>query len=81
MKLSKVYRRRKKKKNDAADRKAVADTVIRTARRAEVFQNPVALPPTTGERPRLNRPRNCYVSQKEYDTLHFFYDSMCRVWW
>ncbi|MCB0416771.1 MAG: SDR family oxidoreductase [Bdellovibrionales bacterium] len=77
MKLSKLHRRQKKKKHDAADRKAVAETAIRAARRAEVFQNPVALPPSMGARPKLNRPRNCYVCKKEYDTLHFFYDSMC----
>ncbi|MCB0405425.1 MAG: SDR family oxidoreductase [Bdellovibrionales bacterium] len=79
MKLSKVYRRQKKKTNDAADRRAVADTAIRTARRQEVFQNPTALPPVRTERPRLNRPRNCYVCKKEFDTLHFFYDSMCAT--
>jgi NAD(P)-dependent dehydrogenase (short-subunit alcohol dehydrogenase family) len=80
MKLAKLYRRGRKKKARDEDRQITAQTIIR-----EVRQSPVYIPPdqqkqlaqTTTEERRLNKPRNCYVCKTPYDSLHFFYDSMC----
>ncbi len=79
MRLGRQYRRGQRLKEKARDREVVATTVIREARKAAVFTPPVvsALPLPQGERPKLNRPRACYVCKTEFDTLHFFYDSMC----
>lgn len=44
------------------------------------FETP--LPPPAGHTddelgPQLKVPRNCYICKRDYDRLHFFYDSMC----
>ena len=78
MKLSKVYRRTKKRKERAVDRQNTAGTVIREARRSPIFvPPPVNLLGLSSDTPRLNKPRNCYVCKTEFDQLHFFYDAMC----
>lgn len=78
MKLSKVYRRTKKRKERAVDRQNTAGTVIREARRSPIFvPPPVNLLGLSSDRPRLNKPRNCYVCKTQFDQLHFFYDAMC----
>ncbi len=79
MRVAKQHRRRKKRKELVADRKNVATTVIREARQSAVFIPPPAklLPQSQEQRPKLNRPRACYVCKVEFDTLHFFYDAMC----
>lgn len=79
MKISKAHRRKKKRKQIAEDRVSTANTVIREARLNPVFVPPSEqlLPAATTERPRLNKPKACYVCKAPYDVLHFFYDSMC----
>jgi NAD(P)-dependent dehydrogenase (short-subunit alcohol dehydrogenase family) len=76
---AKLRRRQKKQQARAADRRAIEQVGIRTARQADVF-----VPPpqrlTNGDRdawPKLQRPRSCYVCKAEYDRLHPFYDAMC----
>ncbi|MEQ1843587.1 MAG: SDR family NAD(P)-dependent oxidoreductase, partial [Verrucomicrobiales bacterium] len=79
MKVSKAHRRKKKRKQIAADRVSTANTIIREARLNPVFVPPSeSLPPQSkDERPRLNKAKFCYVCKTPYDVLHFFYDSMC----
>jgi NAD(P)-dependent dehydrogenase (short-subunit alcohol dehydrogenase family) len=79
MKIGKAYRRKKKRKRIALDRQATATTAIREARLAPVFTPPpeVLLPRRADDRPRLGKPRACYVCKTEFSELHFFYDSMC----
>lgn len=79
-KMGKIYRKKKKRKENQEDRLANAKTIIREARLAPVFVPPtpqLALEKEKTERPKLNKPRNCYVCKQEFATLHFFYDSMC----
>ena len=63
------------------DRRARAQTGIRIAREASQFVAPARLPappiPATQERGRLESPRKCYVCNKEFGRLHFFYDALC----
>lgn len=62
------------------ERKARAETGIRSAREATVFTAPLQIShqdPLFKERPELKKAQNCYVCKKEYTRLHFFYDSMC----
>lgn len=78
-KAAKVRRRTKKQKARAADRKVIEAVGIREARLADVFVPP---PERLGAgsddtRPKLERPRNCYVCKAEFDRLHHFYDTMC----
>lgn len=78
----------KRKKLDAKDRQLKSQTGIRQARTQQVFIAPSRVdrlegPQSRGEnavtetRPRLEKPRRCYVCKAEYDVLHHFYDSMC----
>ncbi len=67
------------KKLAALDRQARAETGIREARQAQVFEAPTLK--QIGERSsrgELRSPRNCYVCKAEFTRLHFFYDSMCE---
>lgn len=78
-KAAKARRRTKKQKARAADRKAIESVGIREARLADVFVPPPERLGSGGEdaRPKLERPRHCYVCKAEYDRLHHFYDTMC----
>jgi len=82
MKIAKRHRRNRDKKKKDADRAARAETHIRKAREASVFVAPLQIsgaietPPPAGQ-VKLENPRACYVCKTEYQTLHFFYDSMC----
>ncbi len=79
MKLSKTYRKKEKRRQLVLDRKATANTAIREARLAKVFTAPAQQLLTDGapQRPKLNKPRACYICKTEFTDLHFFYDSMC----
>lgn len=71
-----------RKNKQLEDRQARATTGIRKARTAEVFQAPaqILLPEhseRSSEKRVLSSPRNCYVCDKEFTELHFFYDLMC----
>ena len=77
-KASKIRRRTKKQKARVADRQAIASVGIREAREATVFVAPAELlGDGSDQRPKLERPRHCYVCKVEYDRLHHFYDTMC----
>ncbi|NQY11265.1 MAG: SDR family oxidoreductase [Flavobacteriales bacterium] len=81
------FSRRKKDAKKAARRKLMArdkyarnTTGIRSARDASVFVAPLMLEnhvPEEEGKP-LESPRNCYVCKAVFDTLHHFYDTMCK---
>ncbi len=65
------------------DRKARAETGIRKARENTVFEAPAKLSlkeitSSQTEEKILENYRNCYVCKAEFNTLHFFYDTMCK---
>jgi len=86
--LKELRKRRKEKKQVHREalikneRKARAETGIRNARNATVFNAPKQISgkdiKLDSEENELNSPRNCYVCKAEYTRLHFFYDSMCK---
>lgn len=63
------------------ERRARAQTGIRTARESTVFTAPLQIqgdhPELKNERPELKSPRDCYVCKAPFTRLHFFYDAMC----
>jgi len=70
-----------KRKIQEKDRHARKNTGIRSAREAIVFEAPKMLSfddNKTEKEQKLESPRNCYVCKKVYDTLHHFYDTMCK---
>jgi len=77
---NKAFRRYSKKAAREDDRAARAETRIRIARQAPVYQAPAELPGRVAPREarELKNPRSCYVCKAEYRRLHFFYDSMCE---
>lgn len=78
--MSKAMRRIERADAEAHDREIVADTEIRSARRAAVFVPPTrVLGAGSAESAarELEKPRDCYVCKQAYTKLHFFYDSMC----
>lgn len=76
--LVKSFRRLKRREERQADRSVVAETEIRAARRASVFEAPKAVLGGVRFKPEeLKQPRACYVCKEPFTTLHFFYDSMC----
>jgi len=79
MKLAKAHRKLKKKKERLEDRATRKTTDIREIRKLSVFVAPTqkAITPPTTEARRLNTPRHCYVCKKDFQYLHFFYDTMC----
>ncbi len=82
------YQRRRKDAKKAAKRKQVEkdkharkETGIRSAREASIFVAPTMIDLTGTEADKelkLTSPRNCYVCKTMYDTLHHFYDTMCK---
>jgi len=60
------------------DRAARAETGIRKARENTVFEAPpqILLTSSQPEEKVLENYRNCYVCKAEFNTLHFFYDTM-----
>ena len=77
---NKAFRRYSKKTAREDDRALRAETAIRVARSAPVYEAPPQLPGHTAaaEVRELKNPRACYVCKAEYRRLHFFYDSMCQ---
>src|SRR5450432_381872 len=77
---NKAFRRYSKKVAREDDRAARAETRIRIARQAPVYEAPAELPGRVAPREvrELKNPRSCYVCKAEYRRLHFFYDSMCE---
>lgn len=80
-KLHKAHYAAKRKILQREDRKARANTGIREARVAPVFQAPeqIALLSIDKKERHLSSPRNCYVCKTEFTKLHFFYDLMCET--
>lgn len=60
-------------------RSANASTGIRTARETDIFSAPskLYLPGSDKFIKKLASPKTCYICDKEFTDLHFFYDSMC----
>src|SRR5690606_23672595 len=81
--VTKAFRRFRKRSQLAADRVAREASQIREARVARPgAQGVYVLPGPMGPRTpsttrRLRRPRACYVCKAPFSELHFFYDSMC----
>lgn len=70
--------RAKRAKVVASDKAARAQTGIREARKAAVFQAPARILAAGDlQGPKLAKARNCYVCKAEFDRVHHFYDSMC----
>ena len=71
----------KRQRVNNEERRARAQTGIRSAREAAVFIAPLQISGndarSNAPRPQLNSPRNCYVCKVEYTQLHFFYDAIC----
>ncbi|HYQ00323.1 MAG TPA: SDR family NAD(P)-dependent oxidoreductase [Polyangiaceae bacterium] len=78
---NKAFRRFSKKVAREEDRAAIAETAIRQARLAAVYEAPPQLAGQVEGAPvrELKNPRGCYVCKAEYRRLHFFYDSMCEA--
>src|SRR5690606_23947604 len=85
--VTKAFRRYRKRTQLAADRAAREDSSIRTARVAHPNAQGVYVLPglaprqlqgTGTARRQLKRPRACYVCKEPFTELHFFYDSMCQ---
>ncbi len=77
-KSAKKVQRRKLKEKDKHARNA---TGIRSAREAHIFEAPLMIALTGKEDEnaiQLSSPRNCYVCKEEFNTLHHFYDTMCK---
>jgi len=80
--VTKAFRRYRKKSQLESDREARSSAQIREARIAQPNANGVYVLPSP-ERPseaaprRLRKPRACYVCKEPFTDLHFFYDSMC----
>lgn len=81
--VTKAFRRFRKRRTLEADREARAGAQIREARvarpnEAGVYVLPgVERPSTESAARRLQRARACYVCKEPFTDLHFFYDSMC----
>lgn len=69
-----------KKKVFEQDKQARNKTGIRSAREASIFIAPtmIDLSGEEDEEIKLASPRNCYVCKAEFNTLHHFYDTMCK---
>lgn len=86
-KLARAFRRKERDDALAHDRAQTAETEIRAARRADVFEAPLMRMAggERGDRPaesdgrELRQPRDCYVCKEPYARLHHFYDAMCNA--
>ncbi len=90
--LKRAHRKQRRaaiKKREERDKTLLAETGIRSqtsVRQLKKSNAPVpftpALPPASEQPeeaagPRLQAPRNCYICKRDFDRLHFFYDSLC----
>lgn len=70
-----------KRKLRIKDKEARNATGIRSAREAIVFEAPTMIALDGSEKEKevpLESPRNCYVCKTVFNTLHHFYDTMCK---
>ncbi len=78
------YRRKKeakkalKKKQFKKDKASRNTTGIRSARDASIFVAPLMIESGIESNVKKVAPRNCYVCKTVFDTLHHFYDTMCK---
>lgn len=82
-KRQKDVKKFRQKKQIEQNRLKRAQTGIRSARTASIFQAPLQVIYAQGEEvheeaPELETPRNCYVCKAEFKKLHHFYDTMCK---
>jgi NAD(P)-dependent dehydrogenase (short-subunit alcohol dehydrogenase family) len=75
--MSKAMRRLERARAEVRDRELVADSEIRSSRRADVFVPPPRMLGEGATERELEKPRDCYVCKQPYTKLHLFYDSMC----
>lgn len=81
LKRKKGARKVLKKKSQERNKTARNTTGIRSAREASVFVAPQMIALTgdeEGKEVSLDSPRQCYVCKEQFDTLHHFYDTMCK---
>jgi len=79
LKRKKGARKVAKKKAFSKDQKARNSTGIRSAREASIFVAPKMIALTgNDDQIKLESPRSCYVCKDSFDTLHHFYDTMCK---
>ncbi|KAA3653083.1 MAG: SDR family NAD(P)-dependent oxidoreductase [Bacteroidetes bacterium] len=77
----KEAKKAQKRKLKEKDRFARNTTGIRSARDASIFVSPKMISLTGLEKEaeiELESPRNCYVCKEVFNTLHHFYDTMCK---
>lgn len=77
----KEAKKAQKRKQKARDRHARNSTGIRSARDASIFVAPKMISLTGKENEaeiELESPRNCYVCKAVFNSLHHFYDTMCK---
>jgi NAD(P)-dependent dehydrogenase (short-subunit alcohol dehydrogenase family) len=79
--MNKAVRTSRRQAKRAQDRHTRAATEIRTLRQAPVYAPSLLrqLGPVGDSGRRLQKPRACYVCKTEYQSLHFYYDSMCHT--
>jgi NAD(P)-dependent dehydrogenase (short-subunit alcohol dehydrogenase family) len=81
VKMAKAFRRAERETAKAHDRGVIAQSGLRTQRRAPQY-SPLWLPPpqpgAAQQRPALRRQLDCYVCKKSFATLHRYYDSLCE---
>lgn len=75
---NKAILKQDKLKKVLKDRASRAETGIRKARENTVFEAPLQITSSMTEERVLENYRNCYVCKAEFNTLHFFYDTMCK---
>jgi NAD(P)-dependent dehydrogenase (short-subunit alcohol dehydrogenase family) len=81
VRMAKAFRRAEREAAKEHDRKAIEQAGLRVQRRSPVFAPLWLEPPKPedlGERPRLNRERDCYVCKQPFAKVHRYYDSMCE---
>ena len=80
IRVSKEFRRTRRKADSDQDREARAATEIRAARRVDVFVPPpelVSADTRPAQERELLKSRACYVCHTEFRRLHVFYDALC----
>jgi NAD(P)-dependent dehydrogenase (short-subunit alcohol dehydrogenase family) len=76
--LARAFRRQKRERLEAADRRTRSRAGIRAARESAVFAAPARALLATGAPEReLEKPKSCYVCKVEFKRLHHFYDALC----
>ncbi len=76
--LARAFRRKRRERDETADRETRSGAGIRAAREDSVFVAPPKQLPPPGEPVReLKKPKTCYVCKADFMRLHHFYDALC----